>query len=296
MLRNDESSLIALLTRDWKHDRSIVEGVGDDCAVLRWKKHGLLFKTDAIAEGVHFSKDTLPRWVGRKAIARVLSDFAAMGGVPWAAVVTLGIPANFCVKRLRGIYRGMTAVACEYGLQLVGGETIRTEQLLLSVAAVGRAVYPPILRSKAKVGDRIYVTGYLGESWPRRHLTFTPRLEEGLWLARHRFPSAMMDVSDGLGVDFIRLARASNVGVELDEGSIPRHRGVSLRQAMERGEDYELLFTVSAAKAKKLERAWPFHTRLTCVGRITDSFVKAFKNWPWGGYDHLNKGMDNNQK
>ncbi len=289
---HDESSLIELLTRKWKPDASVLKGVGDDCAVLamargKGSSHWLLFKTDAIAENVHFLAKTSPRLIGRKAIARVLSDFAAMGGEPWAAVVTLGKPVKTTPARLRGIYHGITQVASEYGLQLVGGETITTQELILSVAAIGRTLYPPILRSGGQPGDYLYVTGRLGEGWPKRHLTFTPRLEEGQWLAKQRFPTAMLDLSDGLGLDLIRLAKASNVGVHIDEQSLPRRKGITLSQAIQAGEDYELLFSVSPKKAKKLEASWPFRTRLTKIGMLTKSLSDTLKNWKWKGYDHL---------
>jgi thiamine-monophosphate kinase len=288
---HDESSLIELLTRKWKLDPSILKGVGDDCAVLVMPRgegsRRILFKTDAIAENVHFLPQTDPFLIGRKAIARVLSDFAAMGGKPWAALVTLGRPVKTTSARLRGIYHGITQIASEYGLQLVGGETITTQELILSIAAIGHAVHPPILRSGGQAGDYLYVTGLLGEGWPKRHLNFTPRLEEALWLARHRFPTAMLDLSDGLGLDLIRLAKASNVGVHLDEPSVPRRKSITLSQAIEAGEDYELLFSVSPKKAKKLEASWPFRTRLTKIGMLTKSLSDTLKNWKWKGYDHL---------
>jgi thiamine-monophosphate kinase len=288
---HNEASLIETLTRSWKLDASVLKGVGDDCAVLSVGRLGgasrLLLKTDAVVENIHFLPETSPRLVGRKAIARVLSDFAAMGGMPWAAVVTLGRPVGTLLRRLQAIYRGMTQMASAYGLLLVGGETTTTTELVLSVAAVGRAVCAPVLRSGGRAGDYVYVTGELGGSWPRRHLAFTPRLAEGQWLARHGLVSAMMDVSDGLGVDLVRLAKACGVGVCLDEAAVPRWRGVGLSEAMEVGEDYELLFCVSPRKARRLEALWPFETRLTRIGVLGGELADMLRSWKWKGYDHV---------
>ncbi|MCS7063835.1 MAG: thiamine-phosphate kinase [Methylacidiphilales bacterium] len=285
-----EISLIATLTRYWQQDASIVKGVGDDCAVLSVTSSGrsryLLFKTDAIVEDVHFESSTSPRLVGRKAIARVLSDIAAMGGRPWVAVVTLGRPRGISTSRLKAVYAGMQAMADKVKLLLVGGETVTTRQLVLSVAALGWT-QRVIGRAGAKSGDYVYVTGRLGGAMPRRHLTFSPRLAEGQWLARHGYPTAMMDISDGLGIDLIRLVLASNVGVRLDEKRIPRFPGVSLHEAMETGEDYELLFTVPKSKAKSLERKWPFSTPLSCIGEMRGRVSETLREWPWKGYDHL---------
>jgi thiamine-monophosphate kinase len=265
-----ENGLVQLLTGHWKTDsRRILTGVGDDCAVLRGegKHHYLIFKTDAVVEGVHFTPQDKPELIGRKALARALSDLAAMGAAPLAAVITLGVPKNEAVRRLRAIYRGIERLAKKYRVNLVGGETTRARQLFLNVALLGECRgYPPVLRSGARAGDLLFVTGRLGATRAAKHLTFEPRLAEGQWLARHKFASSLMDLSDGLGADLPRLARASGVVYQIDLPAIPRARGATLKAALNDGEDYELLFTVRPAQIKNLKKRWPFATPVHCIG------------------------------
>ena len=265
-----ENGLVRLLTGHWKVDPlRVLTGVGDDCAVLRGegKNHFLLFKTDAVVEGVHFTPHERPALIGRKALARALSDLAAMGASPLAAVVTLGVTKKESVRRVRAIYRGLESIAKKYRVNLVGGETTRTRQLFINVALLGECRgYRPVLRSGARSGDLIFVTGRLGATQARRHLVFEPRLPEGQWLARCQFASSLMDVSDGLGADLPRLAGASGIDFKLDLAAIPRARGASLKAALNDGEDYELLFTVKSSHAKTLKKKWPFATTLHCIG------------------------------
>jgi len=265
-----ENGLVQLLTGHWKTDsRRVLTGVGDDCAVLRGegKNHFLLFKTDAVVEGVHFTAHESPALIGRKAMARALSDLAAMGASPLAAVVTLGVTKDESVIRLRAIYRGLERLAKKYRVNLVGGETTRARQLFLNVALLGECRgYSPVLRSGARAGDLIFVTGRLGATRARRHLHFEPRLAEGQWLARHKFASSLMDLSDGLGADLPRLARASGVDFKLDLAAIPQASGATLKAALNDGEDYELVFTVKPSGAKTLKKKWPFAAPLHCIG------------------------------
>ena len=286
-----ENGLVRLLTGRWKTDpRRVLTGVGDDCAVLRGdgKNHFLLLKTDAVVEGVHFTPRERPGLIGRKALARALSDLAAMGAGPVAAVVTLGLPKNEPVRRLRAIYRGLERIAKTYRVNLVGGETTRARQLFLSVALLGECRgYRPVLRSGARAGDLIFVTGRLGATRARRHLVFEPRLAEGRWLARHRLASALMDLSDGLGADLPRLARASGVGFKLDRAAVPRARGATLKAAINDGEDYELLFTAGPARAESLKKKWPFATPLHCIG-VMEPRGRAARAVPLVyGFDHF---------
>jgi len=280
-----EAGLLRLLTARWPRRGGIVRtGVGDDCAVLRVAGRDLLFKTDIVVEGVHFHDRTPPRLIGRKALARALSDIAAMGGTPLAAVVTLGLPGDESSRRLAAIYRGLEAAAREYGVPLVGGETTRAAQFFLNVALLGECGdRPPVLRSGARAGDLIYVTGQLGGTQARHHLTFTPRLAEGRWLARHRVATAMMDLSDGLGADLPRLGQASGLGYAIDRGAIPRRRDASVEAAIHDGEDYELLFTVAPARAAWLKKKWPFATPLHCMGIMRKGPAAALTH----GFDHF---------
>ena len=266
-------------------------GIGHDCAVLTPPSRGfdLVLKTDAVVEGVHFLRSTPAALVGRKALARALSDLAAAGAAPRAALVTAGCPDKKGAARLQSMYRGLARAARAWGVAVVGGETARTRQLLLSVSLLGTV---PKGRSPhrggARPGHLLFVTGSLGGSWPRRHLTFTPRLREGQWLARKKIPSAMMDLSDGLGADLPRLARMSRVGFRIDPQKLPLAPGANPRQGLSRGEDYELLFTVPKAKARMLLQTWPFSTRLTQIGRCLPA-RSGFNagGLPLQGYDHL---------
>lgn len=287
-----EDGLLHALTGHWKVDSTkVLVGVGDDCAVLRGKgkNHFLLFKTDIVVEGVHFSSQTKPEWIGRKALTRALSDLAAMGASsPLAAVVTLGVPRDESVRRLRAIYLGMERAAVQYGINLVGGETTRARQLFLNVALLGECRgHQPVLRSGAKVGDLIFVTGRLGATQVRRHLVFEPRLAEGCWLAKHGIASSLIDLSDGLGADLPRLAKASKVDFQLDLEAIPRARGATLKMALNDGEDYELLFTTAPSHAKTLKKKWPFKTPLHCIGVVRPSRRESAKLKIAHGFDHF---------
>jgi len=291
-----ETGLLRVLTGRWKADpQRVLTGVGDDCAVLRGegRNHFLLFKTDAVVEGVHFRRQTPPSLIGRKALARALSDLAAMGAGPVAAVITLGVPVGESVSRLRAIYRGMEVLAKKYRVNLVGGETTRAAQLFLNVALLGECRgYHPVLRSTARVGDLIYATGRLGATQARHHLVFEPRLAEGEWLARNQFASAMMDLSDGLGADLPRLAEASKLSFHLDEKAVPRARGATLKAALADGEDYELLFTVTPSHAKTLKKKWPFALSLHCIGEMRLRGTVPTGRKLTHGFDHFKQRGD----
>lgn len=286
-----ERGLLHLLTAHWRQGRGVRVGVGDDCAVLESPVRGgesLLFKTDAVVEAVHFTASTPPAQIGHKALARALSDIAAMGGEPWAALVTLGIPPQTDPARLRGIYRGMEKLAAKCGVALVGGETTRAESLFISISLLGKTKgCEPVLRSTGRVGDLLFVTGTLGRSFPNgKHLRFEPRLREGQWLARRGYARAMMDISDGLGADAPRLAAASKLGFRLELPALPRSPMATVEEALHDGEDYELLVAVSPSDAKKLLRQWPFTLALTCIGALTKTCKDSHER---GGFDHFKK-------
>ena len=291
LARLGEDGLLQLLTGNWKaRGPRILTGVGDDCAVLRGDKpdHFFLFKTDAVVEGVHFTRHAPPEAIGRKALARALSDLAAMGAAPLAAVITLGLPPSESPIRLRAIYRGLEKTAKKYGCALVGGETTRAAQLFLNVALLGECRgYKPVLRSGARAGDLLFVTGRLGATQARRHLLFEPRLAEGQWLARKKFATALMDLSDGLGADLPRLAQASRVAFALDSAAIPRAPGATLAAALNDGEDYELLFTVRRGRVSKLKKLWPFATALHCIGEMRAPGHGSAAPFSAHGFDHF---------
>ena len=224
------------------------EGPGDDCAVVDEGGEMLrLLKTDALVEGVHFLREADARAVGWKAVARVISDFAAMGGVGERFLVTLALPGTMEIAWIEDFYRGMGDCLAKYGAYLAGGETSRVPEgsaAVISVAATGSVARGmAVMRSGGKPGDGIWVTGRLGGSLAGKHLTFSPRVEEGRWIAENLRPTAMMDLSDGLAKDLPRLAKASGCGFRLERGAVPCSEGCDVVRALGDGEDFELLFT-----------------------------------------------------
>jgi thiamine-monophosphate kinase len=246
----------------------------------------LLFKTDAVVEGIHFKTDAPAEKIGHKALARCLSDIAAMAGTPTAALITLALPRTFDPEFVEGMYAGMNALARRHDLAIVGGETTTNpERILISVSMLGFVTRgKSVLRSGAEVGDAIFVTGELGGSLAGRHLEFEPRLVEARWLAEHFSIHAMLDLSDGLAGDLKHILMASRVGAELLTTSIPVSREARraskaessskppVLAALTDGEDFELLFTVASKNAVPVLDAWKKRfpdLRLSCIGRIT---------------------------
>jgi len=279
----NEFELIARLTKSLPTNETVSTGAGDDCALLDLGVPGqlILFKTDAVVEGIHFTRETPPEKIGRKALARCLSDVAAMAGTPVAALVTLGLPGKFEPEFIGRIYDGLNALAEKSGVAIVGGETTTNpERLFLSIAMLGTVPCgKPILRSGAKAGHAIFVTGELGGSLAGKHLEFEPRLEEARWLAGHFGIHAMIDLSDGLAGDLRHVLKASGVGAELLKSAIPVSRAAKMRArekppfaaALTDGEDFELLFTVASQDAVKLLDAWKKKfpkLKLSCIGKI----------------------------
>src|SRR5476649_232955 len=194
----NEFELIAKLTKSLPTNESVVSGAGDDCAVLDLGSPDklILFKTDAVVEGFHFTREMPPEKIGRKALARGLSDIAAMAGTPVAALVTIALPEKFEPEFVLKIYQGLNALAREHGVAIVGGETTTSpERILISVALLGTVARgKQVLRSGAKAGDAIFVTGELGGSLAEKHLDFEPRLAEARWLAEHFTVHSMIDL------------------------------------------------------------------------------------------------------
>ena len=284
-----EFELIQRLAANLSRNDSVITGAGDDCAVLDLGVPGryVLFKTDAVVEGIHFTKDAPPEKIGHKALGRCLSDIAAMGGTPTGALVTLALRPNFDVAFVDRIYAGINGLANRYGVAIVGGETTTNpERLLISVALLGTVDRAHCIhRAGARAGDAIFVTGQLGGSLAGKHLDFEPRLREGQWLATHFDIHAMIDVSDGLAGDLRHVLRSSGVGAELLSDSIPISREAKLKArnessakppllaALTDGEDFELLFTVASSDAVTVLDAWKKQFPeliLTCIGRIAE--------------------------
>ena len=287
-----EDALLARLLPQLPSNRSVVVGAGDDCAVVKLPgtAQRLLLKTDCVVEGVHFTMEADARAVGWKAMARPLSDFAAMAVRPQFALVTLIAPPATQAEWIAKLYQGLGKAARAFNVAIVGGETSSTSgPLAIAVSVTGVAGEKWITRSGGKAGDWLFVTGKLGGSQSGRHLRFVPRIQEALWLTRHFPVHAMMDLSDGLGADLPRLAAASRLGFEVREAAIPRSRGCTVAQAISDGEDYELLFAVSPNDSAKLERAWAKKfpkVPLTCIGRLIRKSKTANRELP-AGYAHF---------
>lgn len=271
-------------------------GIGDDCAVLAGSARDQLVTVDPVIFQRHFDASVPPRAVGEKLLKRNLSDIAAMGGRPRAAVIALTLDRRTKIAWVEGFYRGIAAVARRYGVAIVGGDvaqedgTVSASLTLIGEAAAGRAV----TRTGARVGDWIYVTGRLGNTLATgHHFRFTPRVREGAWLARRPEVRAMMDVSDGLAKD-LRALSPSGAFPALEPSAVPRRRGADLRAALTDGEDYELLFALSGrADRADFERAWgrAFPTLpATCIGRFVrrgDIPQTAVNLRDFRGYEHL---------
>jgi thiamine-monophosphate kinase len=319
----NEFELISRLTKSLPTNDAVVVGAGDDCAVLDLgvPDRLILFKTDAVVEGIHFTADTPPEKVGRKALARCLSDIAAMAGVPTAALVTIALPERFDPDFVAKIYDGLNALAEQYGVAVAGGETTTNpERILVSIALIGWVERgKQVLRTGAKAGDAIFVTGELGGSLAGKHLDFEPRIAEARWLAEHFHLHAMLDLSDGLAGDLQHIVKAGGVGAELLKSALPVSRAAKLQArdgraqsagiqaagytppalaALTDGEDFELLFTVASKSAVPLLDAWKKKfpkLKLTCIGKIIadqhiflrDSTGRHQINV--GGYQHFQK-------
>ena len=271
-----ELALIARLRRRLRRTPSVQVGIGDDAAILRSGGDGtrLVFASDMLVEGVHFRRAHVSaQAIGWKALACNLSDVAAMGGVPRWAVVSLGLPPATPVRFVDALYAGLERCARRYGVAIVGGDTVRAPQVVVDVAILG-TVRPRhlTLRSGARVGDLLFVTGRLGGSYRSgRHARFLPRLAESQALVRRVRPHAMIDLSDGLAQDLWQVSRASQVTLRVEAARIPvaraaracAHRACGCRawrggsgayHALMDGEDFELLVAVGARDAARVPR------------------------------------------
>lgn len=289
-----EDALISRLIQLVPLDPSPLAGPGDDCAVIDLgpaSEQLQLLKTDAMVAGIHFLPTSPARAVGWKAVARVVSDFAAMGGRPERFLVTLALDPECSVSWAEELYRGMGDCLTTFGAVLAGGETSSVptgSAAVISIAATGSVPRDRlVLRSTGKVGDVLFVTGTLGGSLGGKHLSFIPRIKEANWLVSNFKPTAMMDVSDGLAKDLPRLATASGCGFELERESLPITQGCTLPQALGDGEDFELLFACEVNQANALLLTWPTvfaGMPLSRIGRL----VQAGKGETLaGGWDHF---------
>jgi len=278
-------------------------GIGDDAALIApGGRTDWVLTCDQFLEGVHFVADLHPAdSVGYKALVRATSDIAAMGATPRFFLLALALPSARTGAWFHAFLRGMGRAARQMGLRLTGGDTTKSSKISISVTVVGEiARGRAITRAGARPGDIIYVSGRLGRAQlglelirnnlkrlPRLRQLLRPhlypriRLELGAWVARHRVPSAMMDISDGLSTDLARLCRASDAGARIWASRVPcvtiplsvarriqRWHLDPLQMALHGGDDYELLFTIPPHKVNRLRRA-PGFRELTPIGEIT---------------------------
>ena len=274
-------------------------GLGDDAALWTPRPgYETIFTCDWFLEGSHFLRDTdPPDSVGWKCLARAVSDAAAMGGQPKCFLLGLALPLSHTGRWLARFLAGLGRAARRFDCRLAGGDTTRRDRILIHIAVLGEVRSGgAVLRSGAKAGDLIFVSGRLGEAEfglrslgrgrtpnrrtipsVRKHLYPAPRLALGRWLAEKRMATSMMDLSDGLSSDLPRLCAASGVGALIDAGKIPlvkpaQSRGLTassrLALALNGGDDYELLFTVRPGQARRLPPRFE-GTPISCVGVIT---------------------------
>ena len=303
-----EKDLIRSLTANLHTDDTVMLGAGDDCAVLKFGNQELLFKTDAVVEGIHFDSNAAPDKVGHKALARALSDIAAMGGSPCHCLITLGTNPEIKIGYIEKVYEGLKKCAENHNVNIVGGETTTMANFTLSVSLLGTAE-KAITRSGSIPGDAIFVTGELGGSITKHHLQFQPRIKQGQWLARNFDIHAMIDLSDGLASD-LRCLLNSEIGAEIHTNSLPVSKAARqlaqnnpsgktpILAALTDGEDYELLFSLPPKFAVSLHDAWKKtfpELSLKCIGRITEEpgiILKDNKgrhSLNVHGYDHIQK-------
>ncbi len=301
-------------------NKEVVVGIGDDTAVIKDDKDYILVTKDLLIEDVHFKTSFHPpHLLGRKAIAVNVSDIASMGGKPFYALLGVGIPGEFSWEWMVELMGGMREICKEYGIFLIGGDTCASSKLFISITLIGRTERP-VLRSSARVGDYIYVTGFIGDSGAglyillknlssghphleyliRRHLDPTPRVREGEFLQKNNITSAMIDLSDGLSIDLHNLCRESKVGAIIYADNIPISGELKrfceeigedpLKFALQGGEDYELLFTSS----KELNAEIKKELSISLIGRVEEKEkgIRILKNGkeqilPRSGWEHF---------
>ena len=302
-LNQDENSLLRRIEQAFQgkpgnHRGRLKLGPGDDAALFSPSSGcETILTCDWFLEGTHFLRDKYPAdAVGWKCLARAVSDVAAIGGMPQCFLLSLALPETLTGRWLAQFLSGLKRAARRFGCVLAGGDTTQGEEILISVAVIGEVRKgQAVLRSGAKPGDVIFVSGRLGQAELglqllrsgktfagkkdpalKKHLYPEPRVALGKWLAEKRLATAMMDLSDGLSSDLPRLCAASGVGARIEEAKLPmvsrswgkRTQGFdALHLALDGGDDYELLFTVAKSKARNLPDSFE-RIALTAIGEI----------------------------
>lgn len=302
------------------HSERVLVGLGDDTATVSPGDRPLIINTDTMIESVHFRLDWCgPADLAHKALASNLSDLACKCAEPLYYVVTLGLTPATEVAWVEALYRELVRLGGEWGIELIGGDTVRAPQMILSISAWGaQTTQEPILVRNAQVGDAILLTGTVGDSAAgleilqreqninesneyllKRFHRPSPRLKEALQISAITLPHAMTDISDGLARDLPKLCHAANVGASIDPHKLPCS-GALLAYAAEKatllawqgGEDYELLLTLSQPEAERLLSQWnQDQCPLTLIGEITAPergiLVSGWKHEEIKGFDHF---------
>ncbi len=296
------------------------EGIGDDCAVLPMGDEVLVFTSDMLNEGVHFLADKSTAYqIGYKSLMVNISDVVAMGAKPVATLLSLALPEERFGEWSADFMRGYHAASKRYGVQLIGGDTTKSESgVCVNVTAIGRAPQANVKRrSSAKVGDVVLVTGKLGGSAvglrdvlsgklttrnAKIHLMPEARVVEGVWLGEQPEVRAMMDISDGIASDLQHILDESKKSAVVVEKSVPIAKGATLADALCGGEDYELLLTVDRRKADELVQRFEakFGKPLYNIGKIVKPNYDVYEigieqeggdvlcsSAGWGGYRHF---------
>jgi len=298
----------------------VVVGIGDDCAIVKSNKvKNFLFTTDTLIENIHFSRKYFNFFdIGYKSLVANLSDIAAVGGLPLYCLVTVGFPSNIEVQDIDNLYNGITTLAAEFNVKIIGGDTVKSpDNIVVSITVIGKTVYGNgILRSGAKAGDTIFTTGTFGDpaaglflfqknisGWEKikkKHLKPYPKIKEGIFIAKSMLATSMIDSSDGFDKSIRLICEESKVGCEIYTNKIPVSstltklcslNNLSLNKfVLFGGEEYELLFTVPTNRKKFFEK------RFYPVGKIIRKreIIYLDKNGKKlnlnnNGYDHFKK-------
>lgn len=275
-----------------------VFGIGDDCAVVKVKKKYFLFTIDSMVEGVHFDIKLGMGWeeVGYKSVVRAISDISAMGGIPEYILVALSLKKGFKKQDFDSVFYGLKKAIKEYKVLLIGGDITTSKIFSITVSVIGSSIRKPVLRSGAKVGDDIYLSGYTGLAsaglkilkekidFPEKDffvnalLKPTARINLGLELSK--YATSMIDISDGLVGDLMHILEESRKGAILEKSLLPVHKAFKKTQFSEDeienfilngGDDYELLFTVNNKNYKRImDISKKLSIKITKIGIVTE--------------------------
>lgn len=294
-----ELEIIEMILSRLPLQKNLIVPPGDDSAVVHLDNcpMELVLTSDPVIEGTHFSPGTDPASIGHKAAGRVLSDLAAMGAEPKWILLNIAAPETAAIADIAAISESAAALCAQFGAAVAGGDIASSP--IISVNAFACGIIPAgssVTRSGARPGDAVFVTDSLGGSIYGKHLSFTPRVKEGLWLRKHGYPSAMIDITDGLASDLRHILRKSSAGALLDLKAVPVSTvlqslppDMRIKHALSDGEDFELLFTVPQSRIKDLISQWQMElsTPISMIGSITSDYDKILYENGSGGYNIL---------